>query len=92
MKQLPIESSERTSLHLKLMKVEDELKQDWYQKLKKTGEEVPNVMGRPKNMSTKQFLEDNDRKQKEKSALEAAREQSKKTREEMMAEVEEEMK
>ena len=64
MKSLPIESAERTRLDLKLMKVEEELRQDWFLKLKKTGEEVPHVMGRPKNMSTKQFLEDNEERQK----------------------------
>ena len=73
MKKLGTDSHERSRLYLKLQKVEEELKQDWFLKLKKTGEEVPNSMGRPRNVPTKQFLEDNDRKQEEKSALEAAR-------------------
>lgn len=60
-------------------------------KLKKNGGEVPKCMGRPSNMTTKQFLEDNEIKQKEKSALEAARaNRKKKTTEEMLQEVREE--
>lgn len=50
-------------------------------------------MGRPKNMSTKQFLEDNEEKQKQKSALEAANAgKPKKTMEDLKKEADEEMK
>ena len=62
MKHLDVDSHERTVLYLKLMKVEDELKQDWFLKLKKNGGEVPKSMGRPSHMTTKQFLEDNEKK------------------------------
>ena len=62
MKELPTDSHERTIQYMKLMKVEEELRQDWFLKLKKNGGEVPKCMGRPSHMTTKQFLEDNDKK------------------------------
>jgi len=62
MKNLPVESHERSRLNLKLIKVEEELRQDWFLKLKKDGGEVPHSMGRPRNMTSKQFLEDNEKR------------------------------
>ena len=45
---------------------------------------------KPKRLTTKEYLEDNERRQKEKSALEAAKANRKQTWEEMKKEAEEE--
>ena len=85
MKKLDVDSHEHSRLYLKLQKVEEELRQDWFLKLKKNGGEVPHSMGRPRNLTTKEFLEDNEKKQAEKSALEAARANApKKTRDQLL--------
>ena len=38
------------------------MKQDWYQKLKKRGEDVPVVMGRSALQTSKEFIEDYDQR------------------------------
>lgn len=38
------------------------MRQDWYQKLKKRNEEVPVVMGRSALQTSKEFIEDYDRR------------------------------
>jgi len=40
--------------------LEREVRQDWYQKLKKTGQEVPHVMGKSALQTSKEFIEDYD--------------------------------
>ena len=45
--------------------LEREVKQDWFQKLKRDGEEVPQVMGRSVNQTTEDFVDDYNRRYQE---------------------------
>ena len=89
MKDLPVESADRSRLNQKVMTIDEEFRQDYLKQVKESGEELPNCM-KPKRLTTKEYLEDNERRQKEKSALEAAKANRKQTWEEMKKEAEEE--
>ena len=56
------DSQEYRKLYSIKYNVEREVRQDWYQKLKKTGQEVPHVMGKSALQTSKEFIEDYDRR------------------------------
>lgn len=60
LKGMDCESVEYRHLWGKKHKLEQEIRQDWYQKLDKRGEEVPVVMGRSALQTSKEFVEDYD--------------------------------
>lgn len=62
MKDLPVESADRSRLHQKVMAIDEEFRQDYLEKVKESGEELPSCM-RPKTMTTEQYLADNTRRQ-----------------------------
>ena len=45
--------------------LERQVKQDWFQKLKRDGEEVPVVMGRSANQTTEEFVDDYNKRYQE---------------------------
>ena len=45
--------------------LERQVKQDWFQKLKRDGEEVPVVMGRSANQTTGEFVDDYNKRYQE---------------------------
>lgn len=72
MKNLDQESPEYRKLYSEKYQLEREVRQDWYQKLKKRNEDVPVVMGRSALQTSKEFVEDYDRRYQEE--MEARRE------------------
>ena len=72
------------------MAIDEDFRQDYLEKVKESGEELPSCM-KPMNMTTEEYLAENTRRQKEKKELEAARASKKQTWEDMKREAEEEV-
>lgn len=62
LKRMDPDSIEYRKLYSEQYELERQVRQDWYQKLKKNNEEVPHVMGRSALQTSKEFIEDYDRR------------------------------
>ena len=90
LKKMEPEGSEFHRLYQEKYMLEREVRQDWYQKLKKRDEEVPTVMGRSALQTSKEFIEDYDRRYQ--AEVEARRRRRENPRDIMQLHAEEEKK